>query len=391
MLWAQLLIFTEILYSNVTSRIPNKLRTRFNPMRILHTLNHVGETGNGIVNVAVDLACLQAAAGQDVLVCSAGGSFTELLRQYNVQHVLLEEWKNPADLIRAAGAFHREVRRFRPDIVHAHMMTGTVLAKVVGMKSKYRLVTHVHNEFQRSAILMGLGDRVIAVSTAVATSMEKRGVPKRKIRVVPNSTVGSPRHQSLSAYRAADLKRPAIVTVAGMYQRKGIMDLLEAFDVVAARIPNAHLYLVGDGHDRSLFEERAQRSQHRGQIHFEGFQKTPQPYLLAADIFVLASHRDPYPLVIIEAREAGCAIIASDVDGIPEALDNGAAGILVPPRDPKALEEKIVELLLNPDKLQAWKINARANVEDFTLRHVVDEVDQVYRELVPSLPLGAKP
>lgn len=116
-----------------------------------------------------------------------------------------------------------------------------------------------------------------------------------------------------------------------MYKRKGIQDLITAFDKIASKHSSAHFYLVGNVPDREKFEAQVQASPSLDRIHFEGFQNEPQRYLLSVDIFVLASHRDPCPLVISEACEAGCVIVASDVDGIPELLANGEAGLLVSP------------------------------------------------------------
>lgn len=350
-------------------------------MHVLHILNHVLEAGNGIVNVAVDLACLQAQAGCKVGVASAGGGYEKLLMQHGVKHFKLDQTRKPIELIEAARGYRAIVKEFDPNIVHAHMMTGVVLASTLRFQSQYALVSTVHNEFQRSAVLMGLADRVIAVSKAVADSMVRRGIPEQKLRVISNGTLGSPRTCQLKECVPVTLKHPAIVTVAGMYKRKGIAELVAAFAQIAADFPTAHLYLVGDGPDRELFEAQAQNTPVSNRIHFERFQAQPQRYLMAADIFVLASHRDPSPLVIPEAREAGCAIVATRVDGIPEALDGGKAGILVPAADSHALAAALTELLNEPPILHAWKDKARQNIERLTATRVHQETLAVYDEL----------
>ena len=350
-------------------------------MRIIHILNHVQEIGNGIVNVAMDLACLQAKTGHDVGVASAGGEYEALLASYGVKHFQLDQARKPLNLIKAARGYRAIAQDFQPDIVHAHMMTGVVLASFLRAKAGYSVVSTVHNEFQRSAILMGIADRVIAVSKAVADSMARRGVPQRKLRVVTNGTLGSPRSRQLNEYIPIELQRPAIATVAGMYRRKGIAELIDAFVTIANDFPQAHLYLVGNGPDRALFEAQAQSTPVADRIHFEGFQPEPQRYLLATDIFVLASHREPFGLALSEAREAGCAIIASNVDGIPEALDGGQAGILVQPTDTQAISTALAQLLSNPNELQKWKQQASANLEWLSAARVNEETLAVYREL----------
>lgn len=352
-------------------------------MRVIHILNHIKNAGNGIVNVAIDLACLQAASGYEVAVASAGGEYEELLARYGVKHFEFNQNREAMALIDTARRYRAIAVEFQPDIVHAHMMTGVVLAKVLKANSKYKLVSTVHNEFQSSAILMGWADRVIAVSQAVAQSMTNRGIPEKKLRVVANGTLLSPRSRPLQDYQPIPLQRPAIVTVAGMYQRKGIAELIDAF--AQLDIPDVHLYLVGNGPDKSTFEAQAQSTAVSDRIHFTGFYPEPQRYLLAADIFVLASHRDPSPLVIPEAREAGCAIIASAVDGIPEALDRGQAGILVPPADSKVLAAALKQLLTQPEILQKWKNQAQQNLDWLKVSRVHQETLAVYRELIPNL------
>lgn len=350
-------------------------------MRVLHILNHVQEIGNGIVNVTVDLACLQAKAGHEVAVASAGGEYEELMARYGVMLFKLDQTRTPINLLKAAARYRAIAQEFQPDIVHAHMMTGVVLARALRVGFGYAVVSTVHNEFQRSAVLMGWADRVIAVSKAVAQSMARRGIPQNKLRVVNNGTLGSPRTRQLKEYQPMPLQRPAILTVAGMYRRKGIAELIEAFAQIAADFPEAHLYLVGNGPDREMFEAQAQSTAVSDRIHFEGFQPEPQRYLLATDIFVLASHRDPSPLVIPEAREAGCAIIASDVDGIPEALSGGQAGLLVPPSNSQSLAVALRQLLSDPSLLHKGKNKAKNNLDCLSVSRVNEETLAVYREL----------
>jgi glycosyltransferase involved in cell wall biosynthesis len=355
-------------------------------MRVLHITNHLQKIGNGIVNVAVDLACLQAKHGHHVAVASAGGEFEELLESYGVTHFYLDQSRTPLKILKAAGHYLNIIQEFQPDIVHAHMMTGVVLAAILRSTS-YGLVSTVHNEFQRSAILMGLADRVIAVSGAVAQSMVRRGITKHKLRLISNGTLGSPRHGNIRECQPLPLHHPSIVTVAGIYQRKGIGELIDAFVEIANDFPNAHLYIVGDGPDRCMFEEKAQGTAFRDRIHFEGFQSEPQRYMLACDIFVLASYCESFGLVLTEAREAGCAIVATDVDGIPETLDNRQAGILVPPKDSHALAGALSRLLSDSSELDKWKKISMQNIARFSAARVNEQTLAVYQELLKEYQL----
>jgi glycosyltransferase involved in cell wall biosynthesis len=349
------------------------------PLRILHLLNTVRETGNGIINTAMDIAWGQARLGHEVHVASAGGEFESRFAAWRVTHHELDQRRRPLTLYRASRRLRALVAGLRVDVIHAHMMTGMVLARAVRRGHAPLLVGHVHNVYQRSARLMGLADVTLCCGTSVAESMRAHGVRDDKLQVVLNGPIGSPRLADAATVAAADLERPSIVTVAGMNSRKGIGELIEAFERIAVRRPAAHLHLVGDGPERAAFEARARRGLAAARIHFHGFRKDPAPFLRAADIFVLASRRESFPIVIGEARAAGCAIIATSVDGVPESLDDGAAGVLVPARDPEALATALGRLLGDEEERARWSAAARRGLDRFRVERMVDEVIALYR------------
>ncbi len=351
-------------------------------MRILHILNDVTDLGNGIVNTAVDLAIEQARQGHAVAVASAGQGYEELLQRCGVEHLLLDQSRSPTKLGREFLQCRRYIRTFRPDVVHAHMRTGLLLAWFWARFYRFALVAQVHNVHDRESLLMGLAERVIAVSHSVAETMVRQGIAKNSVRTVLNRTLGTPRLRPLRTVQPAVVERPAIVTVCGMNHRKGIAELIDAFEQVAKRFPGAYLYLVGDGPERGLFEQQAHMSRCGEHIHFAGFQIEPRSWMLAADVFVLASRRESFGLVLIEAREAGCAIVATDVDGIAEALDGGKAGLLVPPRDPRALANALCALLGNEQERMHWQERARRGIEAFHVSVMAAEMQQVYEDLL---------
>ncbi len=349
-------------------------------MRIIHFLNHV-EAFNGHVNVAVDLACLQAKLGHEVTVISGGGRFEPLLDANGVKHVRIDLSRRPLNLIRALYKLRGALSELNPEIVHTHMVASNILAYALRPFMKFRLINTIHNEFDKSAIFMGLGDRAIAVSRAVATSMARRGIPESKLRVVINGTTGSPR-LSPELPQPKELKPPAIVFVGGMHPRKGVADLIAAFKIVGQAHASAHLYLVGGGPFRETYEKQAAETGFGDRIQFCRAQAEPRAYLLAADLFVLPSHAEPGGLVLTEAREAGCAIIATSVGGSPEMLDDGRAGLLVPAKRPDLLAEAMLKVLNDPVLQADLRSRARENVDYFKLDRVVQDYLSHYQELL---------
>jgi glycosyltransferase involved in cell wall biosynthesis len=356
-------------------------------MRIVHLANHAQTIGNGTVNMMVDLACVQARMGQDVVVASSGGGFEPLLRRHGITHIPLQQSRQPWRVPSMIAGFNRLIDRFDPDIVHAHMMTGALISRFGSMRRRFALVTTVHHELQKSASLVRAGDRMVAVSGAVAQTLEERGIGSERLSIVLNGAVGAPRLVCRPAARSVRLKHPNIVCVAGMYRRKGIADLLEAFALVRRESAHAgdfglepHLYLVGDGPDRGSMETLAVELGVAPYVHFTGFVDDARPYYASADVFALTSRQDPCPLVIAEAREAGCAIVATRVGGIPELLEDGAAGVLVPAGDMAQTAAKLRWLLLDSQARVRFAERAQQNLEQLSVERVSGEYMAIYQQ-----------
>jgi glycosyltransferase involved in cell wall biosynthesis len=348
-------------------------------MRILHLANHCGKA-NGHVNVSVDMACTQARNGHSVGYACSRGDYIPLLEAFGVKvYRVPEPHRGIFKFFSAQRLFWKTIRDFRPDIIHIHMAAQSVLVQPYRLFG-YKTVTTVHNEFDRSVWLMGLASRIVTVSKAGRQAMIKRGFSEDKVRIVLNGPVGSPRLPQ--EFSLAEVDHPAIVTICGMHHRKGVQDLLNAFCLVRSKFPSASLYLLGEGPSREEYQELAKSLGIADRTHFIGYRDDPREYLYGADIFVLASHADPGPLVIAEARNAGCAIVATDVDGIPEMLDHGNAGILVPPKRPDLMAQAIDGLLSDRSELLKYAFLAKQNIGRLTIDRVCTEIDRIYAELL---------
>ena len=349
-----------------------------NSLRIVHILNHINKA-NGHVCAVVDLACTQAAQGHDVFVCSGGGDFEKLLLSHGVAHILVKQKRSLLGLFTAITGIAAVFKSLNPDIVHGHMVASALFAASLKPFFKFKLVTTVHNEFQKSATLMNVGDRVIAVSDAVRNSMIKRGISSKKIRTVLNGTIGSPRFTGDVKVQA--LCHPAITFVGGLHPRKGVDDLIRAHAIVVKEVPSAHLYIVGSGPFEQEYRALA-RLLVPENITFCGHIDDPRSYLLASEIFTLPSHAEPAGLVISEARECGCAIVVADVGGIPEMIEKGKAGILIPPQRPDLLAIELLGLLNDPLKLAEMRQRSQINLEKLSLQRVTEQTIGVYREIL---------
>jgi glycosyltransferase involved in cell wall biosynthesis len=345
-------------------------------------LNHT-QKANGHVAVAVDLACAHAAMGHDVYMVSGKGDFDDVLMRNGVTVVVVPDVSGflPVRLLRMARSLLPVMRRIRPDVVNAHMVAAAIAARLLAWRVGYKLVTTVHNSFDKQAPLMRVGDRVIAVSKSVYDEMLGFGVAASKLRIVRNGTIGGARRPVVPAQRR-DLSHPAIATVCGLHPRKGVDHLIDAFAMVHRQCPAVHLYIVGEGPFRSAYEQRAAESGVGDAIHFTGHLDDPREVLATADVFALASLREPFGLVVSEAREMGCALVTTNVDGLPEAVGGSAHGLLVAPADSVAMAQALLSLVNDPVRLERYRAAAGADLDDLTVRVMAELTLDVYRELV---------
>lgn len=352
------------------------------PLRVIHALKH-GKRGNGSVHIAVDLACAQADSGLEVWFAAGTGSYDDLLTSHGVRVVAHPEPSSLTAFARGVAALLSLVRSVGADIVHAHMMSSSAAAWLVTRVTGVTLVTTLHNSFDSHWWLMRAGKVMVAVSNAEHALLMGRGVRRGKVRVVRNGTVGSAR-EKLPADDLGVLARPGIIAVSGLHGRKGVDDLIRAFAIVVAEFPHWHLNIVGWGPDRDSLEAQVEAEGLRDSVHFLGPSMTPWVQLEQAEIFASASVAEPFGLNVAEARAAGCAIVVTAVGGVPEVVDHGRAGLLVPPSDPVAMAAALRSLMADPAELARWRQRATVGTQWLAISRVAAEYEAVYREALPA-------
>ncbi|MBZ0304773.1 MAG: glycosyltransferase, partial [Anaerolineae bacterium] len=149
----------------------------------------------------------------------------------------------------------------------------------------------------------------------------------------------------------------------------------------ARQVPEAQFLLVGDGELRPQLEQQAHDLKDR--VHFLGQRLDIPDILQASDIFILPSEMEALPTVLIEAGAVGLPCIASDVGGIPEIIQDGKTGLLVPPHDATALANALRKLIQQPEKMRQMGQQALETVrEQFDLLHQVRATMNLYERLI---------
>src|SRR5690242_16241910 len=224
---------------------------------IMHILPHVRQIGNGTVNIALGLVWALSKNKCNVTVASEGGEFTSFLNDHDIPHYYWKRATTFKSLRQSTNDLGHIIANHSPDIVHVHTTIGVLQASLLRKTANFTLLATAHTSFLTTTPLLWLADKCIPVSKAVEEVMRHRGIPTAKMQTIYNGPLGSPLEQNKLNVNDGCTRRPALLTVAGMYQRKGIEDLIAAFEVVGKSNPDVHLYLVGDGPDVQKLKRKA--------------------------------------------------------------------------------------------------------------------------------------
>ena len=293
-----------------------------------------------------------------------------MLPLYFVKMHELEKW------------YERVFREHRPEVVNIQSRDDFLAATVAAQKCGVRVLWTDHVDF-RNWVLWNVNvkfknivgkmilamapeaEEVIFVSEKIYEETKEMIAPRRirNARVIQNGVFDD-------AAEYADVKpaSQSFVFIGRVVEEKGIRELLEAFSKVRKKYPKATLDIYGAG-EIERYQELAREG-----VRFCGETEEPIRALSKSEIFVLPSHREGLPLSLLEAMMMKKTIIASDVDGNVEAVENGKTGILVPAGNVKKLEEAMLKALDDPKYAKKLADEARKKYEkEFNFEQIFTE------------------
>jgi glycosyltransferase involved in cell wall biosynthesis len=307
----------------------------------------------------------------------------------------------PAALVRLV----RIMRRFRPHAVITRGLNADILGRVAATITRVPAVIvwkHNTGHIDRSALeivserLLGpVTDRYFGVAHGqVPYLTDELGWPREKIRVVHNGV-----DPDAFPYDPARRERPPVAAELGIEEGDRVVGVLAVFRpekdhatmlraarVVCDRIPQARFVFAGDGPGRDELEALRAELGLTDRVLFAGLRSDVEDVLACMDVVALSSFTiECFPYAILEAMAMGVPAVCTAVGGLPEMIEDGVTGRLVPPRDPQALGAAIADVLSDEERRRAMGVAARRRLEEhFTLRKTASEAEKMITEAVAA-------
>ncbi len=305
---------------------------------------------------------------------------------------------------RALWQVVRIARAYRPDVVHTHLAKAGFVGRIAARLAGARVVLHTYHGTvfrgyfgERESRLYVAVERALArISTRVIaiTPGQRRELVELGI-AAPEKVVEIPLGLDLAIFRdlppAAEARAalglepdaPVVGIVARLVPIKDVSTFLRAVAAVARAVPDLRAIVVGDGEERAALEREAHALGLGERCRFTGWRADMARVYAALDVGALTSLNEGSPVSVIEAMAAGRPVVATAVGGVPDVVDDGRTGLLVPPRDPEAFGAALARVIALPDRGRSLGAAGRVRAfERYDAARLVRDVDALYAELL---------
>lgn len=295
------------------------------------------------------------------------------------------------------------VDHYRPDILESRNVKSHFFVRLLGLHKRYPWVAWNHGYTATSLLdrtysqldrwSLPAAFRAVTVCGPFADRMAALGLQRNDITVLHNFVKPfrrPPEEEVRNARIRIGLSDTEVVILAAgrLSREKGQADLLAATAQLAQMgdLSPFRIVIVGDGPERDALSRQAETLRIGHKVVFAGFQREMAPYFAMACMLALPSHSEGSPNVVLEAMAAGLPIAATNVGGVPEILEHGKTGLLVPARDPAAMAAAIRELLTDSELGQRLGESAQAEAyRGYTLESYRQRLVRFYQDTLQAI------
>ncbi|WP_430414647.1 glycosyltransferase family 4 protein [Marinobacter adhaerens] len=299
--------------------------------------------------------------------------------------------------IRSVKTLVNIIREREIDVILTHGYKSDILGLIAGRVAGIRCVSTPHgfsgNVGFKLRMFIRLGTSILRYFDAVAPLSEELvedmhyfKVPSSKIHFIRNGVDIKDVDATLAsdnAHGKSESGRRSIGFIGQLIPRKGLLDLLNAFDRLHECRPGLELQLIGEGRQRPELEEKCTTMKSGPAVKFLGFREDRLELLSTFDVFVMTSSLEGIPRCLMESMAVGVPVVAYDIPGVDQLVEDRVTGLLVPHGDVGALVEACKKVLDDPDLRARLIANARARVEEvYSARRMADEYLELFQQLM---------
>ena len=288
------------------------------------------------------------------------------------------------------------------DILHCHLVASNIVAKPLGRLCGVPVIlNHDHtNDDYRAAqrvrlALDALSNRLATHIVAVSDScrkflIEREGVAPKNVSLIQNA-IDLERFSPTCGTRAEARKSlglpeagPVVAGVGRLNPQKNFSLFLQVAAAVSARHPGAIFLLAGEGPEEQLLRHQAAELGLGDRVRFAGYVADTRQVYLASDILLMPSLFEGLPMTLLEAMAMGLPVVASELDGIAEVVEDGLDGFLVPSGQARMFSDRVCQLLDSPDLAKRFGTSSSEKVQrQFSAVRLCREVEAVYDRFLP--------
>jgi glycosyltransferase involved in cell wall biosynthesis len=339
--------------------------------------------------------------GNATVACNTGGRLVDELRDAGVAVVefpSLQSAPDPVADVRVLARLTGHLRRSAYDLVHCHSTKAGALGRVAAAIAGLPTVFTVHGwgfyntEYGKLAPLVRWGERGLARVTdeIVCVSAHDRRIGRRH-GIVPPGT-GRVVHNgidpfdvpadrvTLPALCGFDAERPVVGSIGRLSHQKRPEAVIEVGERLVDRGHDPAVVLIGDGPRMDACRRRARTAD--VDVHLLGFREDALALLTDFTAFTLPSRFEGLPLTVLECLHAGVPVVASDVGGVAEAIDEGETGHVVPPDRLDLFADRVEALLADRTRRATMAENCRTAATRFDAERMVQAYDDIYSDVV---------
>lgn len=339
----------------------------------------------GAETMCENLTYALKAMGHEVQVVSLYNDRTPIaarMEEAGVQIIYLDK-KLGLD-VSMVGKLRKIMMQFQPDVVHTHLNIikyAALAAKLAGVKRCVHTVHNVADKEAESRSQMLINGTYFRLGWSVPVALSP--LVKQSILDFYNLK------DAPMVYNGVDLSRcmqktdyslhgPTLIHVGRFNEQKNHECVLAAFQIILKAYPDATLKLLGDGERMEEIKKLAAAMGIAQRVIFVGSTTDVYPYLQEADVFMLPSKYEGMPMTVIEAMGTGLPIVASNVGGLSDMIDDGRSGFLVDV-DAKATAEAVLKLLQSQSLRESFGREAKADSNQFSAQTMAEEYLKLYQ------------